>query len=298
MIKLAHDVVHYWTPVDVAIAPLGDGHIHDTFLVSSSELSEPFVLQRFNDYVFKDPMLVTEQTQRILRHWAGEHSHRSGFVAPQILPTQEGEALVHEQGLFWRAWEYLEGETVDPPQSLHQIESAARAFGEFQQALQTLPGGPLAKTIPHFLELSHYLDGFQTVAGSAPSELRELIDQHSDHPALDLGDLVRSVSFSRGGFNLDDYLAVVSGFCSPQTGQSIDVPPRVSLTVDEVVAAPMYLSLMLGIRFLTDHLSGDAYFRVDHPGQNLARAFEQFNLLRQMDGARERMHEVASRSMN
>ncbi|MCL7423036.1 MAG: aminoglycoside phosphotransferase family protein [Methylobacter sp.] len=34
----------------------------------------------------------------------------------------------------------------------------------------------------------------------------------------------------------------------------------------------------LGIRFLTDHLEGDRYFKVTEPGQNLRRAAEQFQL--------------------
>lgn len=38
------------------------------------------------------------------------------------------------------------------------------------------------------------------------------------------------------------------------------------------------LPFELGLRFLTDHLRGDVYFRVDEPGQNLARARAQFRL--------------------
>jgi hypothetical protein len=38
-----------------------------------------------------------------------------------------------------------------------------------------------------------------------------------------------------------------------------------------------------GIRFLTDHLAGDVYFRVDRPGRNLARARTQFDRLRRLE---------------
>ena len=34
----------------------------------------------------------------------------------------------------------------------------------------------------------------------------------------------------------------------------------------------------LGLRFLTDHLEGDLYFRTDHHGHNLQRAAVQFRL--------------------
>jgi hypothetical protein len=38
------------------------------------------------------------------------------------------------------------------------------------------------------------------------------------------------------------------------------------------------LPLELGLRFLTDHLEGDRYFKVERPGQNLQRALVQFRL--------------------
>ena len=39
----------------------------------------------------------------------------------------------------------------------------------------------------------------------------------------------------------------------------------------------------LGLRFLTDHLDGDRYFRTDHPYQNLHRAAVQFQLTRSIE---------------
>jgi hypothetical protein len=37
---------------------------------------------------------------------------------------------------------------------------------------------------------------------------------------------------------------------------------------------------MLGVRFLTDHLEGDRYFKVTGRGENLERARLQFELVR------------------
>jgi hypothetical protein len=41
----------------------------------------------------------------------------------------------------------------------------------------------------------------------------------------------------------------------------------------------------IGIRFLTDYLDGDKYFRVDKPGHNLIRARNQFALARSIYAA-------------
>jgi hypothetical protein len=46
------------------------------------------------------------------------------------------------------------------------------------------------------------------------------------------------------------------------------------------------IPLELGIRFLTDHLSGDTYFKVRYPGHNLRRARVQFQLVESIE-ARE-----------
>ena len=43
------------------------------------------------------------------------------------------------------------------------------------------------------------------------------------------------------------------------------------------------MTLECGIRFLTDHLSGDTYFRIDREGQNLDRCRTQFKLVADME---------------
>ncbi len=43
------------------------------------------------------------------------------------------------------------------------------------------------------------------------------------------------------------------------------------------------MTLECGIRFLTDYLEGDVYFRTERPGQNLDRARTQFTLVRDME---------------
>ncbi len=47
---------------------------------------------------------------------------------------------------------------------------------------------------------------------------------------------------------------------------------------DLLVTAVALISFELGLRFFTDHLAGDRYFKVSRPGQNLHRALVQFHL--------------------
>ncbi len=59
-----------------------------------------------------------------------------------------------------------------------------------------------------------------------------------------------------------------------------------SLTEEEIRDMPMgalILTLETGIRFLTDYLNGDTYFRISYPQHNLDRARNQFKLVRDME---------------
>jgi hypothetical protein len=59
-----------------------------------------------------------------------------------------------------------------------------------------------------------------------------------------------------------------------------------SLTQPEIELLPMGAKLMTlecGVRFLTDYLQGDTYFRVHRPGHNLDRTRTQFKLVADME---------------
>lgn len=110
-------------------------------------------------------------------------------------------------------------------------------------------------------------------AGSRVLAIIDLDNNMHGHWAWDFGDLVRSVTFSRGGFDLEDYQACVAGFRSGKAQQDLDG--------QSLIHAPAYLAYMLGLRFLTDHLDGDRYFSVPNHGDNLRRAQEQLALFQQ-----------------
>ena len=68
------------------------------------------------------------------------------------------------------------------------------------------------------------------------------------------------------------------------------------LTEEEVLQMAFsgrLISLELGMRFLTDHLNGDEYFRVAREGQNLDRARTQLCLARQIEESEEEMKRYA-----
>jgi hypothetical protein len=55
------------------------------------------------------------------------------------------------------------------------------------------------------------------------------------------------------------------------------------------------VTLTIGIRFLTDYLMGDVYFKTHRPGQNLDRARVQIRMVANMEREAEAMEAVVER---
>ena len=104
---------------------------------------------------------------------------------------------------------------------------------------------------------------------------------------LDFGDLVRSAAArtdenetdtSRIGIDPGRVEAIAAGYCA--------AADLTSAETETLVDGILYVTYMLAVRFLTDYLDGDRYFRTAYPGHNLDRARNQLALLRDMQGKR------------
>lgn len=58
------------------------------------------------------------------------------------------------------------------------------------------------------------------------------------------------------------------------------------------------MTLECGIRFLTDHLDGDTYFKIHKPNHNLLRARNQFKLVADMEEKLEQLSEITKKHYN
>lgn len=71
-----------------------------------------------------------------------------------------------------------------------------------------------------------------------------------------------------------------------------------TLTNTEIESLPIGAKVMTyecGMRFLTDYLSGDTYFKIDYPTHNLDRARTQFKLVWDMEQKWEKMKEISGK---
>jgi Ser/Thr protein kinase RdoA (MazF antagonist) len=311
------------------LAPLGEGHINETLLVETGR--GRYVLQRISDRVFPDPQAIADKVQGVIAHL---QSVAPGRV-PALEPTRLGGYVWRDgrDGL-WRLWRYVENtRTLQQLENAVQAHAAGRAFGELQTHLRNFACA-VADPVPGFMQLDHYLGAFDAVVDGAPAlpggaeEWFEFVGARRDLAGLfavrdrlvhadckvdnllfhaeadevvsildldtvmfgnwawDFGDLVRSAATWRGTFSIDRFRALVQGFVS-----AAGVEP----SVDELLLAPRYVAFMLGVRFLTDHLQGDRYFRIAAPGDNLHRARYQFALLQEMEREESRLRRTLQR---
>ena len=117
---------------------------------------------------------------------------------------------------------------------------------------------------------------------------------------FDYGDLLRnsSVPVNEDEMDLSKvrvdetlYRAVVGGFLTGSHGYFTEA--EIAL----LPVAPRVLALTLGVRFLTDYLNGDTYFKISKPSHNLDRTRAQFQLVRNMGEQEDFMRKVVEDSL-
>ena len=73
------------------------------------------------------------------------------------------------------------------------------------------------------------------------------------------------------------------------------------LTEEEIQCLPLSIQVMtceLAMRFLTDYIDGDLYFKVDSPEHNLVRAHAQMKLLEDVESKIDQMQEIIAEVLN
>ncbi len=344
----------------VAAAPLGSGHVNETYAVTLAAGPEAtrYVMQRINGHVFPDPEAMMANVLAVTRHL---HARLEAEGAPDLdrraltwIAARAGGWLHRDpEGAAWRACRFIEGaRSHDVPGSARQAYEAARAFGLFQRRLLDLPAATLGETLPGFHHTVKRLAAFRAVlaadalgrAASCRGEIelalsREelagsllalaergavpvrvthndckvnnvlldeatgeglcVIDLDTVMPGLslwDFGDLVRTATcraaederaLGRVQVEPEMFAAVVRGYLGAM-GPYLTPAERAHL-----VTAGKVITFETGLRFLTDHLDGDRYFRIHRPGHNLDRCRGQFALLASLEARESELARLA-----
>ena len=132
-----------------------------------------------------------------------------------------------------------------------------------------------------------------------------VIDLDTVMPGLalyDFGDMIRTATataaederdLSKVGSSFAFFEALVRGYLS-------EAKFLVPAEIEELAFSGIVITFTIGVRFLTDYLAGDVYFKIHRPGHNLDRCRTQFKMVEDMEGQaekrRERVMEIARES--
>ncbi len=131
---------------------------------------------------------------------------------------------------------------------------------------------------------------------AASDEAVCVIDLDTVMPGLalyDFGDLVRSATspaaedetdLSKVEMQMPMFEALVEGYLDA-AGDFIN-----DTEIEHLAHAGKLMTLEVGIRFLTDHLEGDVYFKIHRPGHNLDRCRTQLQLVECIESREDEMN--------
>lgn len=345
-----------------AIAPVTTGHINDTYVVTTNagRQTTRYVLQRINQYVFKEPVQVMTNILRITEHIRSRASKTDPALASRqltVIPSDKEPGWHRDpSGDFWRMYGFVENAvTFDTPETPDLAREAARMFGWFQGMLTDLPGSPLHETIPGFHDTPRRLRYFQQMLAedkcNRAKEARAEIDFVVEHAAIcnvlpdlvakaampvriahndtkinnvmldkstgtgvcvidldtvmpglsvhDFGDLVRTAAcpaaederdLSRVAIDVTLFDALAQGFAR-ETGRFLT-----PIEKDHMVFGGLLITFEQMIRFLTDHLAGDVYYKVHREGHNLDRTRTQMKLVQCLLDQEEALNRLVGRA--
>lgn len=341
--------------------PYGSGHINDTFCATFDQAGCEirYIIQRINTNVFRKPIELMENIDRVTRHSLKElvalGNHESRRRTLTCIPSTDGKPYaIDADGNYWRVYPFIENASgYDEITNNEQAYHAAKSFGNFQRLAAGLGGERLHETIPDFHHTPKRLEALrraiQTDVSNRAAEVQAEIDfalsraedcsritdliaqgiipervTHNDtklnnvlldnvtaegvcvidldttmpgSALYDFGDMVRTatpttredeVDLSQLDVRLDRFEALVRGYLEAASSFLN------TAEVEHLAFSGKLLTLECGIRFLTDYLSGDTYFKIKHPTHNLDRCRNQFAFVKAIEAKLPQMEAIVA----
>jgi hypothetical protein len=332
------------------------GHINSTFRATYETPDgrrHRYILQRINEHVFRDPVAVMRNVERVTRHinWKVLRVKRDlGGQTLNLYPGRGGRCWIEgPNGGVWRCYNNIEGcHTYDIVENTRQAYQAARAFGAFQDLVSDLLADEIAETIPDFHHTRKRFDRLADViaadplgraaaaadeigfvrrreadvdrlldllaAGEIPHRIAHndtkinnvMIDELTDEAVCvidldtvmpgsalyDFGDLVRTATspaaedereLGKVAMQMPMFEALVEGYIDA-AGDFLTGPEA-----GQLAFCGKLITLETGIRFLTDFLEGDNYFKTEREGHNLDRCRTQLKLVERIETQQDAM---------
>lgn len=332
------------------IMPFGNGHINNTFLVTTS--NKRYILQRISDAF--DVTLLMKNIDAVTSFMALKSDNPDRQM--KLIHTSDNKNYYSDESGNYRMYTFVEGSIcLEAPESTNDFYESALAFGNFQKMLEDFPAETLFEPIKDFHNtpnrykifketiLKDKMDRVKEVkeeidfalsrekeagilqnlrdTGKLPTRVTHndtklnnvlfdkdtrkslcVIDLDTVMPGLslyDFGDAIRfgaatakedEKDLSKMTINLDMFRAFTRGYL-----QSCNLTDE---EIENIVLGAKTMTLECGVRFLTDYLDGDNYFRTSYAGQNLDRCRTQFKLVGEIEKNTEKMGKIVKEELS
>jgi thiamine kinase-like enzyme len=154
------------------------------------------------------------------------------------------------------------------------------------------------------LRITHNDTKFNNILFDSTNHAMCIVDLDTVMPGsllFDFGDAIRTGAnlagedekdLSKVGINIPIYEAYTKGFL--KSTRSTLVPAE----VENLAFSARFMTFIIGLRFLTDFVDGDPYFRTLYPNHNLDRARVQFTLMKDMEKHAEIMQDIVKQAID
>ena len=156
------------------------GNINRTYKVNylrPDGVQKSYMVQRVNTYVFKHPVEVMDNIDRVTEYI---HSKDPERTCLHFHHTEDGKPYIFDDDGFWRLFNYIPSANYNVTDDLEIIRNAGAAFGEFQMMLGDFPADQLYVTIPDFHNTRKRYETMELHAKEDPmgkvAEVREELD--------------------------------------------------------------------------------------------------------------------------
>ena len=144
-----------------------NGHINETYYVlvgNGASGNHPYVFQKVNTYVFKEPIKVMNNIMMIDNFIKNNQKTSACKIITFLVNSEYKNYTITEEGEFWRLCIFEENtvtfEVVENPAILR---SSGYAFGDFLNVIGDFPAERLNITIPDFHNTRKRLENFFAV---------------------------------------------------------------------------------------------------------------------------------------
>lgn len=154
------------------------GNINKTYKVEFEKedgRTTAYIVQSVNTYVFKNPIQVMENIDKVTEHLRNKRPERTTL---KFYHTKEGKTYYFENAGFWRLFNYIPSTTYSVCEDLQVVHNAGQEFGEFQVSLSDFDVSKLYDTIPDFHNTrKRYETMIQHIAEDSCGKVKEVAEE-------------------------------------------------------------------------------------------------------------------------